>query len=81
MFDHTSDTIVATYTTLPVLDDIEFGWGVSEDLKRWDSALPVSETTEVSPSAAFLTEVTAGFEVNGMSNAFYQLTVTLTEGG
>ena len=54
---------------------------MSEDLKRWDSALPVSETTEVSPSAAFLTEVTAGFEVNGMSNAFYQLTVTLTEGG
>ncbi|MFM1561983.1 MAG: sialidase family protein [Roseibacillus sp.] len=81
LFDHTSDTIVATYTTLPVLDDIEFGWRVSEDLKRWDSALPVSETTEVSPSAAFLTEVTAGFEVNGMSNAFYQLTVTLTEGG
>ena len=72
---------IATYTRLPVLDDIAFGWEVSEDLQRWDPVVPTAETSVVNQESAFLTDVTAAFGGDGRARAFSRFRVTLTAGG
>ncbi|MFT5042428.1 MAG: hypothetical protein ACI8TX_003415 [Hyphomicrobiaceae bacterium] len=77
-YEYASGHIIATYTKLPVLDDIEFEWLFSSDLQTWSIMTPSSITTEVNPTAAFLADVAAKFDAVGMSRAYLRLSARLT---
>jgi hypothetical protein len=60
-----------------VLDDIKFEWLVSSDLQTWSIIAPTSSTTEVKPTAAFLTDVAVEFDTLGMSRACFRLSARI----
>ncbi|NIP97207.1 MAG: hypothetical protein GWO24_28755, partial [Akkermansiaceae bacterium] len=76
-FESAPGRIVGHYTTLPVLDDVEFEWQLSEDLETWTSASPVTESSMINATAAYLVDVRAEFDVTGLDHAYFRLAAHL----